>query len=139
MTNTITHGKRINARISILASYEDTITISVYDNDAAKTFMVLELTREQFINAAMNRQGLVEVRSATVQHLDKLGKKQVIGTHEFRISKYGDADEAQRLVKKNCPEGWTPDLSFSSQDSFFVDIDRNNWAKTIIRKWVDIQ
>ena len=38
-------------------------------------------------------------------------------------------------IKKECPDGWTPDLHFSSQDSFFHK-DYELWARTKIRRWV---
>lgn len=42
---------------------------------------------------------------------------------------------ARKLAKEKCPEGWSPDLYFGSQGSFF-NKEGKSWAKTAIRRWV---
>lgn len=42
-------------------------------------------------------------------------------------------DIAKKIAKSKCPKGWTPDLKFSSKNSFFIEDDKN-LAVTIIRK-----
>lgn len=126
---------KIDAQITISATYDDLIKVSVYDKNASATFIEMELTREQFINATMNRLAYTEVKNAYVTDLDKIGKRLEHKPFEFRISKYGDKGRARERVKKCCPPGYTPDLEFSSQNSFF-DKDGVPYARTTIRRWV---
>lgn len=129
----------IKAQITITALYEDCIRISVFDTASGLEFIHMELTREQFVNAAMNRLGNCDVDKAVVRSLDLVGKKRESDTMEFKlrdVKPYGDnrphaIEEALRL----CPEGWEPDLSFSSRGSIFKK-DGEDWARTTIRRWV---
>lgn len=133
------HGNsmKIDARISVIGSYDDEITISVYDKSSGSNFLELKLTREQFINAVLNRLSHTPVKEA-IARLDYVGKKQEIESFEFELPdgcRYGDAESAQSIIKNVCPDGWKPDLSFSSQDSFSIRGDKL-YAKTSIRRWV---
>ena len=67
--------KEFNASITIQSSYEDDIKIVVRDSDASRAFIEIHLTREQFINATMNRLGETDCKSAVAYNIDKLGKK----------------------------------------------------------------
>ena len=131
---------KINARITILATYNDLITITIGDKDAGITFLDLELTREQFINATMNRLGCTEVKNAEVRGLEHVGKIQEFKEFSFVIPNHGSRSDneqnARRMVIKLCPIGWTPDLEFSSSDSFY-EKDGKEYARTLIRRWVD--
>ena len=131
----------INARISILSSYEDSINIVVEDKDAGVRFLVMSLTREEFVNAAMNRRACVDVSKTEVFALDKIGKKEEYKEFEFEIPTTTSLDKNQKeiaieIVKKMCPEGWVPDTHFGSQNSFFKK-NGKPYARTMIRRWVD--
>jgi hypothetical protein len=60
---------------------------------------------------------------------------------EFEVPKWNtdisDKEQAMELAKEHCPYGWTPDLYFNSQDSFFYK-DKKRFARTTIRRWVEI-
>ena len=131
----------INARISILSSYEDSINIVVEDKDAGVRFLVMSLTREEFVNAAMNRRACVNVSKTEVFALDKIGKKEEYKEFEFEIPTTTSLDKNQKeiaieIVKKMCPEGWVPDTHFGSQNSFFKK-NGKPYVRTMIRRWVD--
>ena len=131
----------INARISILSSYEDSINIVVEDKDAGVRFLVMSLTREEFVNAAMNRRACVDVSKTEVFALDKIGKKEEYKEFEFEIPTTTSLDKNQKeiaieIVKKMCPEGWVPDTHFGSQNSFFKK-NGKPYVRTMIRRWVD--
>lgn len=129
----------INANITITASYDDEITITVEDRTSSVRFLEMKLTREQFINAAMNRLGCTDVKHAEVRGLEKIGKKMEMQNFEFPLP----ADityetkhvKTVETVKECCPKGWVPDLSFSSRESFFTK-DGKEYARTTIRRWV---
>jgi hypothetical protein len=136
----IKHGSeeiKIDAQITIKATYEDSITIELYDKISGTHFCEIELTNEQFVNAAMNRLGNTGTKSAFVCGLDRLGKVEVRENFEFEIPDCFNNGKMYAIenIRKLCPEGWTPDISFTSRDSFF---DRNDkhYARTMIRKWI---
>ena len=129
--------KEIQAQITILARYEDEIQIKVNDKTSGITFLDITLTREQFVNAAMNRLGNCEVKKAEVRFLDLVGKKMEMRNFEFPItvSGYDYKKAATEQIEDYCPKEWEPDMYFSSRDSFF---EKNGikYARTIIRRWV---
>lgn len=129
--------RKINAMITITATYDNAVNISLHDKDSGITFIEMKLTREQFINAAMNRLAMTHVENAEVRDLDKVGKRLVLDTIKVEIPKYGDEKSAIELVQKNCPEGYVPDLYFKSRESFSQD-NGKYYAQTRIRKWVDM-
>jgi hypothetical protein len=129
---------KIDAQIDIRASYDDAIEIEVRDKASSTIFLIMTMTREQFINAAMNRLGCTDVKEAEVYHLDRVGKKMEMGTLTFEIPDWGytgNLPETIKLAYKNCPDGWIPDTSFSSQGSFYTGDDGKRYARTTIRKW----
>lgn len=128
--------KDIDGRISILSSYDDSIRITIEDKTSGVTFVDIELTREQFVNATMNRLASSNVKKMTVRYLDLVGKKMVMKSFSFEVKKYRDEEEAREKVKSICPEGWVPDLGFGSQGSFYTKGDKV-FARTTIRQWVD--
>jgi hypothetical protein len=69
--------------------------------------------------------------------LEKIGKRHQHKTFEFPIPVGRNKIKAREIVSSICPEGWVPDKEFNSQDSFFIK-DGEYWARTIIRRWVDI-
>jgi len=126
---------KIDAQISIIASYDNCIWIKIHDKASSATFVELELTNEQFVNAAMNRLGNTEVKSAEVHRLERVGKTLEHKPLEFPVINWHDVDEARRLVKDFCPKGWIPDMGFESQYSFF-EKNGTHHARTTIRRWV---
>lgn len=131
---------KVDAQITILSSYDDSIKLKVYDKTSGVTFLDMTLTREQFINATMNRLGNTDVKSTYLCHLDKVGKTMEMQTLEFEMpdgSEFRDKEVAAKIVHEKCPDGWTPDTGFSSQNSFFTKMKSNGrYARTTIRRWV---
>ena len=126
-------------QITITATYDDKIMLKITDKTSLVTFLEMELTREQFINATMNRLGNTEVKKTTVRGIAKVGKKHEQRTFEFPMpcgSKSWDKETAVEIAKYSCPEGWVPDLSFNNQGSFFQNADGEPYARTLIRRWV---
>lgn len=129
--------KEINADISILATYEHGIMIRIKDIDAGISFIDITMTKEQFVDATMNRLGNTKVLKAEVRDLDKVGKQCKARTLEFPMpegSAYRDKEAAAREAIMRCPLGWEAELYFGSQDSFFKR-DGAEWARTTIRMW----
>jgi hypothetical protein len=123
-----------DASITILVS-ENNTTIKIYDEDADVQFCEIELTSKQFCQALgrlAHTHCEIEVRG-----LEKLGKKMEHKNFEFEISNkdYGDKVVACQIVKKLCPDGWTPDYYFGSRGSFYGNNDKS-YARCIIRRWV---
>jgi predicted metal-dependent hydrolase len=134
----INSTKRIKSQITISASYNDSITITVTDKAASTSFLQMVMTREQWINATMNRLAQTDVESTMIHDLERVGKKMELDTLVVRIAKYGDSRSAIANAQKECPEGWLPDLTFQSQTSFFSEGEEpeKHFARTIIRRWV---
>jgi hypothetical protein len=131
-------AKQINLQITVTATYEDSIRISLYDTDSCLTFVEMEMTREQFINATMNRLGNCNVEKSTVRSLELVGKKREGDTLEFKMPDVSIRNQHETAVKEAlrvCPEGWEPATAFSSQGSFFTK-NGEQWARTPIMRWV---
>lgn len=134
---------KIKADITIGVRYEtNMVHLEVRDRVASVRFLELAISSDQFL-AAIRGLACVHVE-ADVRGLDKVGKKMKIDTIEFRmpddVNYRTQKDTARLLAKKYCPKGWVPDTGFSSQDSFFYRKDDNmnhQWARTMIRTWVD--
>jgi hypothetical protein len=126
---------KIDAQITVIATYEDSIRISVYDKASGKSFLEMDLTREQFVNAVLNRLGNTDVKSAEVFHLDLVGKTMEIERLEFEITVWHDKQSAIKIAQEICPEGFTPDLSFDTNTSFY-DKNGKYYARTTARRWV---
>lgn len=125
----------IKAQISIAAQYDDKIFISVRDTSSNTTFLEMTLSREQLINASMNRLHNTNVQEATVNHLDRVGKKMEMGTIHFEAPIDADAAWARDNVALYVPEGWIPDMGFGTQGSFYTK-NGVHYAQTTIRRWV---
>ena len=129
--------KKINAKITITAAYTDSIVITVYDNDSATNFLQMVMTREQFVNATMNRLAHTEVGAAFLENVERVGKTLELDQLVVVIPKYGDREAAAaKIAYEKCPEGWLPDLYFQSQESFFSK-DGKDYARCNIRRWVE--
>lgn len=129
----------IEANITITATYDDAINITVQDKASATRFLEMTMTREQWVNASMNRLGCTNVEKVKVHNLDRVGKTMEMNDLTFEMpDKFPDCHNdkiAQERAKQACPTGWTTDLSFSSQGSFFTK-DGKSFARTTIRRWV---
>lgn len=128
---------KINAEITILFS-DDGLSIEITDSDAFVSFCELNLNQEQTCKA-LSRLGNCSVVKCDVRGLDRIGK--ILETDKLDFS-LGDCsctklrETAIRLVHENCPEGWTPDCWFDSQDSIYIENGMYR-ARTTIRRWVE--
>lgn len=108
------------------------------DSNSGVTIARVELTPDQ-VCAMLSRQLAVECE---YEHgsLDRVGKALECKTFDFMMpdtQPYSyDKKTAIKRVKKQCPEDWVPDLSFSSQNSFFTDEYGQHRARCVIRRWV---
>ncbi|MFA5745632.1 MAG: hypothetical protein WCX79_00245 [Candidatus Paceibacterota bacterium] len=133
--------KSIEAQISIIAGYDDVINITVEDKSSSTKFLQMTMTREQFVNATMNRLCNTEVQTAKVQNLDRVGKKMELRPFTFElpvgVHTYDSGLEqlAGKMVRNICPDGWIPDTHFGSRGSFYTE-DGKVMARTTLRKWV---
>lgn len=117
---------------------EGKVFLRIRDEAAATEFLELEVGQAEFVQAL----GGLRLTScvAEIRRLDRLGKVHEHRMLEFPLHKKHrdydyDKELAREKVHKYCPEGWEPDLSFSSQNSFFAK-DGGTWVRTIIRRWV---
>jgi hypothetical protein len=133
--------KKIEAQITIHATYEDAINITVEDKTSGTRFLQMTITREQFINATMNRLGNTDVLETEVRNLDRVGKKMEMRAFTFELPEgtnvydSGLEELAKEIVRKICPEGWIPDTHFGSRGSFFKE-NGKEMARTTLRRWV---
>ena len=128
---------KIEGKISIFIG-RDSTTIEIYDTNANIKFCQIELTPEQ-LSSALSRLSYTECKSVHVMSLDKVGKKHEHKTMEFELPRdvsFKSRHSVANIVSLNvCPEGWTPDNYFGSQDSFFQK-DGKQYARCIIRRYV---
>ena len=112
----------------------------LYDQVSGTTFARVTMTADQFAKA-LGGLGNCKCAKAEVFALDRLNKKHEHKTFAFPLFEdvgFGDRKPAAiQAAKDAAPVGWTPDCSFSSQNSFFQK-DGKPWARTIIRRWVVI-
>jgi len=123
----------------------DSTTIELIDNISHTTFVRMELTPEQ-LSSALSRLSNTRCK-VHVRGLNRLGKKHENKYFEFKLPKELAMDRYSNDFKlklgeycnKICPEGWTPDNYFNSQDSIFykgAGKDREEWARVVIRRWI---
>lgn len=125
---------------TLLANADGFVTLELTDEDAAQTFIKVTFTANQFVSA-LSRLGNTPC-DVEVYAIERIGKKHEHQAWEFempQVSEILSRDTAQQtaisLATAYCPDGWTPDLYFNSQGSFFSR-DGKNYARTIIRRWV---
>lgn len=140
--------KITEGRIHILSmerNGQQIVEINLYDADssAGTPFAQVHLSTEQFVRAALGRLGYSDVQEMEVHQLERVGK-----IHEHKIFAFPlnrlqfdrSTKDRKRYAKERllavCPEGWVGDAHFSSQNSFFIK-DKETWARTRIRRWVD--
>ena len=124
-----------DAKISILFS-EEGLHIKLYDNESVIKFCNIRLNKEQTCEALARM--FHTPCTMEVFELENVGKRRVSQPLEFEIHDRYDKELLEGLAKECCPEGWTPNLSFNSQGSFYRKNDIQ-WARTICYKWVDIE
>ena len=122
------------------------VSLTVRDDNSRTIFLRLEIDMQSFADTLT---GLACVHcTGDVRGLDRIGKTEEI--KQFKVdlpksAKFRDKVAAKKAVLEACPEGWTPDLHFSSQDSFFIkgnsiystEDDETVCVRTVIRRWVD--
>lgn len=126
----------INASLTLLFN-EDGLRIEIRDSDASSILFQGNLTPEcscQALSRLMN----VPIEKAEVFNLERAGKKLEHKMFEFFMGGdfHNERDRAVEMIASRCPEGWVPDMGFSSQGSFFRK-DEERWARTTIRRWVE--
>jgi hypothetical protein len=115
----------------------DYITLSVVDENAVIEPIDIKMTIEDF-GRAITGEGRLPC-SFVLRGVDKVGKVREAKPLEFQLPDGETGKEAARAIaKRECPEGWTPWLSFNSQFSFFTK-EGENWARTTIYRWVDLE
>lgn len=127
------------AGITILFN-EDGLKIELHDEEAGVLFAHVALNAAQTCQA-MSR--LSQTRcNVEVRNLEKVGKREEYKPFIFPIPDdvgYGKERDraATQAALELCPEGWTPDTYFGSQDSFLIQ-DGKPMARCMIRRWVDV-
>lgn len=130
---------KIDGKVTIhrIHGGRECIEIEFTDAQSGVKFANAELSLEKFADALTGR-GMVEC-TIDVRGLEKVGKVMHVKSIKFPLldlapdtdKKAAACEEAARI----CPEGWTPDNYFGSQDSFWQD-DGILWAKCTIRCWL---
>ena len=134
MTNKLT----IKTRFSILAT-DGIVEIEFQDDLAVNSRIVAKIPYDDFLTALGSRLVGQECDVELINP-DKFGKKREHSIIEFKVAdkyEYGKSEElAKEKVGAACPDGWEPDMYFSSQNSFFRK-GEEMWARTSIFRWVD--
>ena len=127
---------KIVGQISILFDH-DGLSIELVDKNASTVFAQIRLNEKQTCQA-LSRLGYTRCK-IDVRGLEKIGKKHEHKPLEFMMPNnisFGKRNDVAKLrCGEDCPDGWTPDLTFNSQNSFFKKGD-TDWARTTIRRWV---
>lgn len=116
----------------------DHVRLEIRDNASRVTFVRAILSPDSFMRM-MSNQADVKVEGVEIRGLEKLGKEMENKTFEFELPEttWSNQDEiACKRAAEVCPEGWIPDLHFSSQGSFFIK-DGVSMARCTIRRWID--
>lgn len=125
---------QFNGAISFLVS-EDGATIEIRDNVSNQAFVEVTLTAKQLCQALSR---LMHTPCKIETHcLERIGTKMLMDKLEFEMPKHDYKNRKEVAEKEGarlCPEGWTPDLYFGSQHSFWSR-DGKEYAVTTIRKW----
>lgn len=117
------------------------ITLRIEDADANAIIAEIKLSAEEFCKCALGNLHSLKC-NVDVFDLDNIGKQHINETMEFPIPKeataYGERNGQmlKDLADEACPDGWTPDYYFNSQNSF-TRRDGQDYARCTIRTWVD--
>ena len=126
----------IEGQITIMCA-ADEVTIDIHDQQASVDFVTVRMSPENFV-AALGRLAYVPCE-LNVGALNRVGLVHECRDWEFPmppdVSWKKKKETAMALAKKLCPEGWTPDTHFGSQDSFYR-VGEQQMARTMIRRWV---
>ena len=129
---------KIDAQITMLFN-DDGLTIEIRDYNASVTFVDIHMTSEQ-VCQAFSRLAHTPVESCEIRGVEYIGKVMENKRFEFQLPPKSTVVNRKELacqaLSSECPEGWEPSNSFSSQDSFFSK-DGKEYARTTIRRWVD--
>jgi hypothetical protein len=129
---------KVKAAFTMLVS-ETGAEIVVEDRRSSLTLVRLQLSPEQFLSAMSRLSG---VRcDGIVGDLSKIGKRMEVSSFTFPMPETSwkqQREVAKELALKLCPAGWTPDLYFTSQGSFFDDDKGGKNARSTMRRWVDV-
>lgn len=127
------------AAITILFN-DDGLKIEIEDRSSGLTFARIKLNQKETCQA-LSRLSYTNCE-CEVYNLNKVNKKMILKPFEFKLPEgvdyYNRITLARKTVLELCPEGWEPDLGFGSQGSFFTK-DKESWATTIIRSYIDIE
>ena len=110
-------------------------TIEIRDNASREEFVEVRLTASQLCQA-LSRSANTPCEIKT-RNLDRVGKTMIMDDLVFEMPKHcyiNRKDVAKQEATRVCPDGWTPDLYFGSQRSFFSK-DGKEYARTTIRRW----
>lgn len=126
-----------NGNIDILVG-EAGATITIRDEISNETIAHVELSPQDFC-LALSRRVYVPCDVKT-GYLDRVGKKMIMDELNFVMPPDIPYKDRQKVAiteaAKVCPEGWVPDTYYGSQKSFFRGADGQEYARTIIRRWV---
>lgn len=114
------------------------MTIDLVDRKSTHVpFAQVTLTFDNFCQA-LSSMALVECVDITLENLERVGKKLITEGMCFKMPKDTpyNKEVAKKIAEALCPKGWKSDTTFSSRDSFF-EKGGTNFARTIIRKWVE--
>jgi len=115
----------------------DYIEIQLKDVDSQARFVSAKVKYEDLMLALTGLSAMP--CNLEVNALDKVGKQIQRKALVFPLpknTKYRDREFAKAIAKDFTDDGWTADLFFSSQDSFFIK-DGINWAKTHQYRYVE--
>ncbi len=121
----------------ITTSFERSgLIIKLRDDTSSNDIAEIKISAK---NLALAFSGLYGVEcEAKIFNIDKINKKMEHKKFEFEIGKdsfFNRKEIAIEKIKNTCPEGWIPDMYFSSQDSFFTKNEKD-YARCTIRRWV---
>lgn len=136
------NGKITISRVR-LQDGRDILNMRLKDENSSTNFLELEIKPEDLMLALTGfAEQEMEYSLAPSNKLEKLGKELIVETLEFSLGLEKDIgfserkNKAMELASKYVKEGYTPDLYFDAQYSFFT---KNNelWARTFQRTYVE--
>ncbi|QGH72887.1 MAG: hypothetical protein [Podoviridae sp. ctrTa16] len=131
------HSGEIKPSLTFLVNREHT-TIEIKDDSSRALFFRGQLTPQE-LSEALSRMCATKFKGE-VMNLCKVGKTHECKRFSFCISRelYSSRNEEEiyKAALSVVPDGWTPDMYFNSQDSFFIDNDGKHYARTTIRRYV---
>jgi len=117
---------------------EGKVHIELRDPNAIVRFLALSMDMANFTRAL----GGLSCCDCEIEvhDLEKVGKIRESKPLEFELATHDFGDKrmamASAAAADRCPDGWTPNVSFNSQDSFYTR-DGKSWARTTMHRWVE--